>query len=122
MTNEAPADLVRLTELDAAWAVCGAGARLEAVRKAGRRLRDRILAGGAARCVRTADIATFPYPTRYGLQGAARSPLPFLFMRNRVHLVQVTERGRTVTILVNPTDAVRSARAPFFARMEERYG
>jgi hypothetical protein len=115
-------DLARLTELDEAWAVRGPGARLDAVRRAGRRLRDRILAGGAARCVRTADVATFPYPTRYGLQGAASSPLPHLFMRNRVHLVQVAAGGRTLTILVNPTDAARSARAPFFARMEERYG
>jgi hypothetical protein len=117
-----PADLTRLGELDPAWAVRGAGARLDAVRRAGRRLRDRILAGGAARCVRTADVATFPYPTRYGFQGAASSPVPYLFMRNRVHLVQVAAGGRTVTILVNPTDAVRSARAPFFARMAERYG
>ena len=123
MAMEAPpADLIRLTELDEAWAVRGAGARLEAVRRAGRRLRDRILAGGASRCVRTADVATFPYPTRYGLQGVASSPLPYLFMRNRVHLVQVTSGGRTVTILVNPTDAVRSAQAPYFARLAERYG
>jgi hypothetical protein len=117
-----PADLVRLTELDAAWIVRGAGARLEAIRRAGRRLRDRILSGGAARCVRTADVATFPYPTRYGLAGAASSVAPYLFMRNRVHLVQVAAGGRTITILVNPTDAVRSARAPFFARIAERYG
>jgi hypothetical protein len=123
MTSEAVSvELIRLTDLDGAWGMCGAGARLEAVRRAGRRLRDRILAGGAARSVRTADIATFPYPTRYGLAGAARSPLPYLFLRNRMHLVQVAAGGRTITILVNPTDAVRSARAPFFARMEERYG
>ncbi|HWU91491.1 MAG TPA: hypothetical protein VN253_29690 [Kofleriaceae bacterium] len=121
-TDAIPTDLVRLTVLDAAWAVRGAGARLSAVRRDGRRLRDRILSGGPARCVRTADIATFPYPTRYGLQGAASSPAPYLFLRNRVHLVQVAAAGRTVTILVNPTDAARSARAPFFARMEERYG
>ena len=117
-----PSDLNRLAELDAAWAVRGSGARLEEVRRAGRRLRERILAGGAARCVRTADLATFPYPTRYGLQGVASSPAPYLFMRNRMHLVQVAAGGRTVTILVNPTDAERSAKAPFFARMEERYG
>jgi hypothetical protein len=117
-----PADLVRLAELDEAWGVRGAGARLSAVRRAGRRLRDRLLAGGPARCVRTADVATFPYPTRYGLQGAASLPWPYVFLRNRMHLVQVAAGGRTVTILVNPTDAERSARAPFFARMEERYG
>jgi len=123
MSNDAlPSGLMRLTDLDEAWRECGAGARLEAVRRAGRRMRDRILAGGVARCVRTADIATFPYPTRYGLAGAAASPFPYLFMRNRMHLVQVAAGGRTVTVLVNPTDAVRSARAPFFARMEERYG
>lgn len=117
-----PGDLVRLTELDAAWAVRGAGARLEAVRRAGRKLRERILAGGAARCVRTADLATFPYPTRYGLAGVARSPAPYLFMRNRMHLVQVAAGGRTVSILVNPTDPERSAAAPYFARLEDRYG
>lgn len=117
-----PAELVRLPELDAAWSVSGSGARLDEVRRAGRRLRDRILAGGTARAVRTADIATFPYPTRYGLQGVASSPAPYLFMRNRMHLVQVDAGGRTVTILVNPTDAERSRKAPYFARLEERYG
>lgn len=116
------ADLVRLTELDAAWQLRGAGARLEAVRRGGRRLRERILAGGAARCVRTADIATFPYPTRYGLQGVAASPAPYLFLRNRMQLVQITVAGRTVTILINPTDSQRSSAAPYFARMLERYG
>jgi glyoxylase-like metal-dependent hydrolase (beta-lactamase superfamily II) len=115
-------DLVRLGELDSAWAICGSGARLDAVRRAGRRLRERILAAGPAICVRTSDIATFPYPTRYGLQGVASSPAPYVFMRNRMHLVQVTAQGRTITILVNPTEAERSAKAPFFARMEERYG
>jgi hypothetical protein len=117
-----PPDLVRLTELDAAWATAGSGARLDAVRAAGRRLRERILAAGPARCVRTADLATFPYPTRYGLAGVARSPAPYVFMRNRMQLVQVAAGGRTVTILVNPTDAARSAAAPYYARLEARYG
>ena len=122
MTASPPPDLVRLTELDAAWSVRGAGARLDAVRRAGRRARDTILAGGTARCVRTSDIATFPYPTSFGLQGVAASPAPFVFMRNRMHLVQVAVGARTVTILVNPTDAERSRAAPFFAAMEDKYG
>jgi glyoxylase-like metal-dependent hydrolase (beta-lactamase superfamily II) len=117
-----PSELVKLTEMDAAWAVRGSGARLEAVRRAGRKLRDRILSHGAARCVRTVDLATFPYPTRYGLQGVATSPAPYVFMRNRMQLVQVAAGGRIVTILVNPTDPQRSAAAPYFARLQERYG
>ncbi|MDQ3364034.1 MAG: hypothetical protein M3680_01205 [Myxococcota bacterium] len=121
-TSSAVADLERLDELDAAWAVRGAGARLEAVRRSGRRLRERILGRGLARCVRTVDLATFPYPTRYGLQGVPSSPAPYLFLRNRMQLVQVAAGARTVTILVNPTDPQRSAKAPYFARLEERFG
>jgi glyoxylase-like metal-dependent hydrolase (beta-lactamase superfamily II) len=122
MAGTLPEDLVRLSELDAAWMMHGAGTRLDAIRRGGRRLRDRILGGGAARCVRTVDIATFPYPARYGLQGVAASPAPYLFLRNRMQLVQVAASGRTVTILVNPTDSARSASAPYFARMLETYG
>lgn len=115
-------DLVRLTELDDAWQVRGSGARLAALRRAGRRLRDRILARGTARSVRTVDIATFPYPAELGLQGAASSPVPFVFLRRRMHLVQVESEGHTRSILVNPTDAERSMAAPFFAHTENRYG
>jgi hypothetical protein len=117
-----PVDLVRLPELDAAWSVHGAGARLDAVRRAGRRLRERILATGIASCVRTADVATFPYPTRYGLGGAARTAMPYLFLRSRMHLVQVVAAGRTVSVLVNPADPARAMAAPHFARLIERLG
>lgn len=117
-----PTDLVKLTEMDAAWGVHGSGARLDAVRRAGRKLRERVLASGVARSVRTIDLATFPYPTRYGLQGVAASPAPYVFMRNRMQLVQVAAGARTVTILVNPTDPDRSKAAPYFARLIERYG
>ena len=117
-----PSDLVKLTDMDAAWATRGSGARLDAVRRAGRKLRERILSAGTAQCVRTLDLATFPYPTKYGLAGVAASPAPYVFMRNRMQLVQVKAGGRTVSILVNPTDPERSAQAPYFARLEERYG
>ena len=122
MKEPLPAELTRITELDAAWQVSGSGARLDEVRRAGRRARDKILAGGAARCVRTLDVATFPYPTAFGLEGVASSPAPFVFMRNRMHLVQVAVGTRIITILVNPTDTRRSSAAPFFARLEHRYG
>jgi hypothetical protein len=114
--------LDRLTDLDAAWAEASAGVRLDAVRRGARKLRDTLAARGAAVAVRTADLVTFPYPTSYGLQGVARSPLPYVMMRNRVQLVQVMAGGRLVNILVNPSDPERSRHAPFFARQVERYG
>jgi hypothetical protein len=117
-----PGDLVRCDELDDAWSVRGAGARLDAVRRAGRALHDRLVAGGAAQRVRTADVATFPYPTKFAFQGVASIPVPYAFLRNRMHLVQVVVDGRTVSILVNPTDAERGAAAPYFARLTEHFG
>jgi hypothetical protein len=117
-----PAHLTRVTDLDDAWTHAGAGARLAAVRGAARRLHDRLARGGPAVSVRTADIATFPYPTRFGLDGAARSLAPFVMMRNRVQLVQVRVAGELVNVLVNPSDPERSLAAPFFAQQIERYG
>lgn len=117
-----PDQLTRLSELDAAWREASAGARLVAVRAAARGLHDRLAAGGPVVSVRTADIATFPYPTRFGLDGAARTIAPYVMMRNRVQLVQVRAGGALVNILVNPSDAQRSLAAPFFAQQIERYG
>lgn len=117
-----PSSLTRLDELDTAWQAGSPGLRLEAVRASGRRLKDRIAQAGPAVCVRTYDLITFPYPTAYGLGGAALSPAPYVMMTNRVHIVQVPSAGGVINILVNPTDPDRSLAAPFFARQIERYG
>ena len=114
--------LTRIDGLDEARAIANPGARLDAVRKAARRLRDRITRDGAAVAVRTWDLITFPYPTKYGLEGVARSFAPYVMMRNRVQLVQVRAEGTLVNILVNPSDPDRSLEAPFFAKQLERYG
>lgn len=118
-----PAEFARLTELDEARAATSPGLRYEAVQRAAPRLKDRIRAGGPVIAVRTFDIATFPYPTRFGLEGAALSPAPFVMLRNRMHLVQVHGHdGRPINVLVNPSDPERSLAAPFFARQIARYG
>lgn len=118
-----PAALTRLDEMDKAWAEDSPGKRLEAVRRAGRALRQRLISSGRVSAVRTFPVAVFPYPSEYGLAGAARSPAPYVMMRNATQLVQVEDGGgRLINILVNPTDAARSLEAPFFAKQIERYG
>jgi hypothetical protein len=117
-----PPHFERLTDLDAAWDERTAGVRLEAVRRAARNLRDTLGARGKAIAVRTFDLVTFPYPTAFALQGVARSPAPYVMMRNRVQLVQVDAGGELINILVNPSDYEKSAAAPFFARQLEKYG
>ncbi|HKE16951.1 MAG TPA: hypothetical protein VKB80_18890 [Kofleriaceae bacterium] len=118
-----PAPLTRTGEMDKAWTETSPGQRLEAVRRAGRVLRQRVLSTGRVVSVRTFPVAIFPYPSEYGLAGAARSPAPYVMMRNATQLVQVEDDGgRLVNVLVNPTDAQRSLEAPFFAKQIERYG
>jgi hypothetical protein len=90
--------------------------------RAAPRLRDRILASGQARRVRTRSLITFPYPTAYGLAGAALSPAPYVMMTNRMQLVDFESGGRTYRLLVNPSDHDRNIRTPFFTRDLERYG
>jgi hypothetical protein len=117
-----PESLVRLAELDGAWREPSPGVRLDAVRRAARAMHDRLTALGPARAVRTADMGTAPYPVRFGLDGTARTRLPFLFIRNRMQLVQVAAGGATITVLVNPTDAARVPSTPYFARLVARFG
>jgi hypothetical protein len=117
-----PEDFTRLTDLDQVRAIANPGLRLEAMRDGARRLKDTIGSAGTAIGVRTFDIVTFPYPTRFGLGGAAASPAPFVMMRNRMQIVQVKSGSRTITVLLNPSDPERSMAAPFFAQQIERYG
>ncbi len=109
-----------LHELDAAWKVAPAGARLQAVRDAAARLRARLRAGGTATSVRTADLVTLPYPTRFGFGGAARVAAPYLMMTNRMQLVSFLEDGAPRRMLVNPSDHERNEATPFFARLAAR--
>src|SRR5437667_9310903 len=110
MSSKLPPHVTPLDEMDAAWREASAGARLEAVRRAAPRLRARVLASGQAACVRTFPTASFPYPTRFGLGGVARSPLPYTLLTNRVNVVQFeTDRGDIKTLLFNPTDYERAA-------------
>jgi hypothetical protein len=117
-----PSHVQRLSDLDDAWRICGAGERLNAVRSAGHKLRDRLIASGKVTGVRTFDIATFPYPTRFGLGGAARSPLPFVVMTNRVNVVQFDSADGPKTLLFNPTDYERSAETPYFLNIRSKIG
>jgi hypothetical protein len=111
----------RLTEMDEAWRVGPAGARLEAVRKAARSLKERLHKSTKVQSVRTYDLITLPYPARYGLGDAARSMMPFVMITNRMQLVKVKSKDGLKKILVNPSDHVRDEETPFFKRLGDRF-
>jgi glyoxylase-like metal-dependent hydrolase (beta-lactamase superfamily II) len=111
-----------LHHMDDAWRTRAAGPRLDAVRATAPRLKDAIASSGKPTGVRTFDLVTFPYPSKFGLMGASLVPYPFLMMRNRMQIVQFLEGSKLRTLLVNPSDWERGEQAPFFAKQLALYG
>jgi glyoxylase-like metal-dependent hydrolase (beta-lactamase superfamily II) len=111
----------RLEEMDEAWRVGPAGARLDSVRRAAQRLKERLRSGPTVRSVRTYDLVTLPYPARYGLSDATRTLLPFLMITNRTQLVTVNTAEGVKRVLVNPSDHQRDGETPFFKRLADRF-
>jgi len=107
----------RIPDLDEAWRTPGHGARLRAVRRAGEGLRERLAAGPRALAVRTLPLTELPYPTRYALNGLARSPAPYVTLTHRCLLVQFLQEGDVKHLLFNPTDVGAARATPFFARL-----
>jgi hypothetical protein len=104
------------------------GAELAAFVEATPDLKRDLVASGRPSGVATCDLVTLPYPTEFGLWRAARSPAPFLWITNRMLVVQWEEDDpasdppatRRRTLLWEPSDHERGDRTPYFARLEAR--
>lgn len=97
----------------------GFGARLRACRTAAVDFRREFAATGSPDSVRTHDLISLPYPTRYGLFRAALSPTPFLTITNRMLIVRWTETdGTRRTLLFEPSDHELDSYTPYFAELD----
>ncbi len=118
-----PSHFRPLTELDEARRTLSPGARLLALGAATPRLRDAIGSSGKPTAVRTFDLVTFPYPTKFALGGAFFLPLPVIMLRSRMLIVQFTSSdGRRRILLVNPTDYERSVAVPYVSKLVDIFG
>lgn len=124
MSETAQAEGLRpIDDFADADAVAGAGDRLRAVREASARFRDRFLESGKPQAVRTCDLITLPYVTRYAFWHAVRHPSPYLMFTNRMQIVRYTDwAGTPRTLLFNPTDYQAAAEVPFYKRLARQYG
>jgi hypothetical protein len=97
------------------------GAELAALTEATPDLKRAIVASGTPTGVATCDLITLPYPTTFGLWRAARSPSPFLWITNRMLVVQWEDAGgRPRTLLWEASDHERGEYTPYFARLKAR--
>jgi hypothetical protein len=97
------------------------GAILARIPGCARDFRSQFRATGAPDLVDTCDLVTLPYPTRFGLWRASRSPAPFLSITNRMLIVRWTEAGgRRRTLLWEPSDVELGTNTPYFAALAQR--
>ena len=66
------------------------------------------------------SLVTLPYPKRFGLWEACNLPVPYVWMTNRMFVVQWQEEGRTKTLLAEPSDYELGIDTPFLKRSIER--
>lgn len=97
------------------------GRRLEQIRAAAERYKPRFKEQGQVAAVRSVDIATAPYITKYAFHGAALTANPYMSMTNRMLVVQYEDfGGRPRTLVWEPTEADGSAEAPFYSQLVAR--
>src|SRR5918998_1223713 len=66
------------------------------------------------------SLVTLPYPKRFGLWEACNLPIPYVWMTNRMFVVQWREEGGTKTLLAEPSDSELGGDTPFLKRSIER--
>lgn len=97
------------------------GAELAAITEAAPDLKRELVASGMPSGVTTCDLITLPYPVSFGLWRAARSPAPFLWITNRMIVVQWDdEQGRQRTLLWEASDHEQGEYTPYFAKLKAR--
>ncbi len=110
-------------EFDEANATWPRGDRVEAIREAARGFRRSFKEQGELRAIRTVELVSAPYPTRFALAGAAKGLNPFVNITNKLVVVQFENfAGEPKTLVWEPTVPEGSIKAPFYEQLVEQYG
>jgi hypothetical protein len=110
-----------IPELDGTFEIWPRGDRLPAIRASAEDYKRRFKSQGAVLGVRSVNIATAPYLTKFAFHGAATWPNPYVSITNRMLVVQFEDfRGEIKTLVWEPTEPDGSAEAPFYAQLVER--
>lgn len=113
-----------IEEFAAAHETWPRGDRPAAIRAAATEFRTRwAVPENRAQGVRTVDIASAAYPTRFAFGGAAKGLNPYINIVNRLQVVQFEDfDGERRTLAYEPTVPEGPAEAPFYEQLVERYG
>jgi glyoxylase-like metal-dependent hydrolase (beta-lactamase superfamily II) len=114
--------ITRLAHFDGIFAHDNPQERIRHARRAATAFRREMLAREPAHYYRSAELIRVPYPTKFGLRGAADVVSPFIHICNRLFIVQFDSAEGLKTLLVSPSDADANAETPFFKRLSQNFG
>src|SRR5262245_24159961 len=101
-------------------AISGAGEKLDAIRRAAERFRDRFQAAGPAIAARTRGANRFPWPKDYAFfRAPVPDPITHVVLHNRIEIVRFRQNGALKTLLFNPIIGELGLQAPGFARLTD---
>ncbi|KAA0019451.1 hypothetical protein [Antrihabitans cavernicola] len=120
-TTTAKSQTVRpIPEFDGVHSVWPRGDRLQAVRDAAAKYRERFVSQGEVSAIKTFDIVAAPYPSRFAFQGYNVSINPFITIINRMFVIQFEGfDGKPKTLVWEPTVPAGSAESPFYHKLDE---
>lgn len=96
--------------------------RLESVKQAAWRFRERLLGQEQVVFYQTIDLIRVPYLTKYGLRDACRLASPMMHLMNRLFVIQYESPCGLKTLLFSPSDIEANRETPYFKRLSEGMG
>ena len=96
------------------------GEKLDAIRHAAVRFRDRFKAAGTAMAARTRGANRFPWPKDYAFfRAPVPDPITHVVLHNRIEIIRFRQNGALKTLLFNPIIGELGLQAPGFARLTD---
>ena len=117
---EATTTLDRIDHFSAPGLDTTPAAQLREIRSAAPAFKEWFRNTGTVTGMASRSLVTLPYPKRFGLWEACSLPVPYVWMTNRMFVIQWVEDGRTKTLLAEPSDYDLGVETPFLKRAIDR--
>ena len=95
-------------------------AALRRIRAEAPAFREELRATGTVSAFVSRDLVTLPYPRRFGLWEACTALTKYVWMTNRMFVVQWDEGGRTRTLIAEPSDYELGIETPYLRHAMDR--
>lgn len=94
--------------------------QLRSIRRSAPRFKEWFRNTGRATAFFSRSLVTLPYPRRFALWEACSRPVPYVWMTNRMFVVQWHEGDKTKTLVAEPSDYELGIETPFLKHAIDR--